>query len=137
METYPDSCSLTQVEPRACYYESSILGLGPPSGVSIDRFSGVSALCDCAPRVCGGGGGCAGGGVPLGSVPVLLWCGEVSLPLPMLYGIYRKKGRSGVNRVLRNSVDDTGRGWSVQPMRMLAYKISDSCTKALQDRNIL
>ena len=27
----------------------------------------------------GGGGGCAGGGVPLGAVPVLSWCGEVSL----------------------------------------------------------
>ena len=26
-----------------------------------------------------GGGGCAGGGVPLGAVPALSWCGEVSL----------------------------------------------------------
>ena len=33
---------------------------------------------DCVPRVCRGGGGCAGGGVPLGAVPVLSWCGEVS-----------------------------------------------------------
>jgi len=24
-------------------------------------------------------GGCAGGGVPLGAVPVLSWCGEVPL----------------------------------------------------------
>jgi len=36
-------------------------------------------LWDYVPRVCGGGGGCAGGGVPLGAVPVLSWCGEVSL----------------------------------------------------------
>jgi len=55
------------------------LGLGPPSGVSIGRLSGVGALWDCVPRVCDGGGGCAGGGVPLGAVPVLSWCGEVSL----------------------------------------------------------
>jgi len=40
---------------------------------------GVGALWDCAPHVCGGGGGCAGGGVPLGAVPVLSWCREVFL----------------------------------------------------------
>ena len=40
---------------------------------------GVGALWDCVPRVCGGGGGCAGGGVPLGAVLALSWCGEVSL----------------------------------------------------------
>jgi len=45
------------------------LGLGPPSGVSIGRLSGVGALCDCVSRVCGGGVGCAGGGVPLGAGP--------------------------------------------------------------------
>jgi len=28
------------------------------------------------PRVCGGGGGCAGGSVPLGAVLALSWCGE-------------------------------------------------------------
>jgi len=39
----------------------------------------VGALWDCVPRDCGGGGGCAGGGVPLGAVPALSWCGEVSL----------------------------------------------------------
>jgi len=55
------------------------LGLGPPSGVSIGRLSGVGALWDCVPRVCGGGGGCAGGSAPLGAVLVLSWCGEVSL----------------------------------------------------------
>jgi len=55
------------------------LGLGPPSGVSIGRLSGIGALWDCAPRVCGGGGGCAGGGVPLGAVLALSWCGEVAL----------------------------------------------------------
>jgi len=38
-----------------------------------------TALWDCVPRVCGGGSGCAGGGVPLGAVLVLSWCGEVSL----------------------------------------------------------
>ena len=37
------------------------------------RLSGVGALWDCAPRVCGGGGGSAGGGVPLGAAPVLSW----------------------------------------------------------------
>jgi len=45
------------------------LGLGPPSGVSTGRLSGVGALWDCVSRVCGGGGGCAGGGVPLGAGP--------------------------------------------------------------------
>jgi hypothetical protein len=43
------------------------------------RLSGVGALWDCVPRVCGGGGDCASGGVPLESVPALSWCGEVSL----------------------------------------------------------
>jgi len=43
------------------------------------RSRWVGALWDCVPRVCGGGGGCAGGGVPLGAVPALSWCGEVSL----------------------------------------------------------
>ena len=42
-------------------------------------MSGESALWDCVLRVCDGGGGCAGGGLPLGAVPVLSWCGEVSL----------------------------------------------------------
>ena len=36
-------------------------------------------LWDCVSRVCGGGGGCAGGGVPLGAVLMLSWCAEVSL----------------------------------------------------------
>ena len=43
------------------------------------RLSGISALWDCVPRVCGGWGGCASGGVPLGAVAALSWCGEVSL----------------------------------------------------------
>jgi len=47
------------------------LGLGSLSGASIGRLGGVGALWDCDFRVCGGGGGCAGGGVPLGAVPVL------------------------------------------------------------------
>ena len=42
-------------------------------------MGGIGALWDCVPRVCGGGGGCAGGSVPLGAVPVLSWCGGVSL----------------------------------------------------------
>ena len=42
-------------------------------------MSGVGALWDGVPRVYGGGGGCAGGGVPLGAVPVLSWYGQVSL----------------------------------------------------------
>jgi len=45
----------------------------------IGRLSGFGALWDCIPRVCGGGGGCAGGGVPLGAVLALSWCREVSL----------------------------------------------------------
>ena len=56
------------------------LGLGPPSGVSIGRLSGVGALWNCVSRVCGGGGGCAGGGVPLGAGPCCPDVGrEVSL----------------------------------------------------------
>jgi len=47
--------------------------------VSIGRLSGVGALWDCVPHVCGGDGGCTGGGVPRGAVPVLFWCEEVSL----------------------------------------------------------
>jgi len=50
-------------------------------------FSGVGALWDCVPRVCGGGGGCTGGGVPLGAVPALLWCGEVSLGGKHIIGV--------------------------------------------------
>jgi len=49
--------------------------------LSYECMSGCSggALWDCVLRVCGGGGGCAGGGVPLEAVPALSWCGEVSL----------------------------------------------------------
>jgi len=61
-------------------------------GVSIGCLSGVGALWDCVPRVCGGGGGCAVGGVPLGAVPVLSWSGEVSRgltsPLSLYINIY-------------------------------------------------
>jgi len=46
--------------------------------ICIGRLSGIDGLWDCVPRVCGGGGGCTGGGVPLGAVSVLSWCGEVS-----------------------------------------------------------
>jgi len=57
----------TDQRPRACLSADS--GPGPsPSGVSIGRLSGVGALWDCVSRrVCGGGGGCDGGGVPLGA----------------------------------------------------------------------
>jgi len=52
-------------------------------GVGIGRYlglSGVGSLWDCVLRVCGGGGGFSGGGVPrLCTVPALSWCGEVSL----------------------------------------------------------
>jgi len=64
--------------------ESTCLSVDPGPGPSfgsehIGRLRGVGALWDCVPRVCGaGGGGCAGGGVPLGAVPALSWCGEVS-----------------------------------------------------------
>jgi len=51
------------------------LGLGPPSGVSIGRLSGVGALWVCVSRVCGGGGGC--GLTPQDSG--FTRCGEVSL----------------------------------------------------------
>jgi len=40
---------------------------------------GVGALRDYVPRVCGGGGGCAGGGVPLEAVLALSWWGKVSI----------------------------------------------------------
>jgi len=46
--------------------------------VGIGRLSGVGALWDCVHRVCGGGGDCAGGDVPLGAVLALSWCGKVS-----------------------------------------------------------
>jgi len=52
------------------------LGLSRLSGVGIGRLSGVCALWDCVLRVWGGGGGCAGGDVPLGAMPALSWCGE-------------------------------------------------------------
>jgi len=55
------------------YCNASHLRPDSPSGVSIGRLSGVRVLWDCVPNVCGGGGGCAGGGVPLGAVPVLSW----------------------------------------------------------------
>jgi len=46
---------------------------------TIGRLSGIGAGWDCTPLVSGGGGICAGGGVPLGAVPALSWRGEVSL----------------------------------------------------------
>ena len=73
---------------------------GPPSGANIGRLSGVDALWDCAPRVCGGGGGCAGGGVPLGAVPVLSWCGEVSLG-GRVYNHHRESDNGGAPWPLR------------------------------------
>jgi len=48
-------------------------------GVSIGRLSGIDALWDCVPSVWGGGGGCAGGGVPPGAVFSLSWGEEVFL----------------------------------------------------------
>jgi len=52
------------------------LGLRPLSGVSIGRLSGVVTLWDCVPRVCGGGGGCAGSDLPVGAVPALSGVGR-------------------------------------------------------------
>jgi len=49
------------------------------AGIYSLRLSRVDALWDCVARVYGGGGGCAGGSVPLGAVPALSCCGEVSL----------------------------------------------------------
>ena len=40
---------------------------------------GLGALWDCVPRVCGGGGGYAGGGVPSRVVFALSWCGRFLL----------------------------------------------------------
>jgi len=64
----------------------------PPSPVSVAVGEAVVCLASvsraplpsgiylylsvCVPPVCGGGGGCAGGGVPLGAVPVLSWIGS-------------------------------------------------------------
>jgi len=60
-------------------------GPGPSfGGDSIGRLSGVGALWDCVLRVCGGGGGCAGGGVPLGAG---LCCPDVGR---CLSGVYNK-----------------------------------------------
>ena len=50
-----------------------------PRGGHRPFVKAVGALWDCVPRICGGGSDCAGGGVPLGDVSVLSWCGEVSL----------------------------------------------------------
>ena len=77
--TVAASRSLAVSVKRLALRASPAGALGPLSGVRIGRLSGVSALWDCVPRVCGGGGGCAGGGVPLGAVLVLCLCGEVSL----------------------------------------------------------
>jgi len=64
------------------------LGLGPYSGVSIGRLSGVGALWDCVPRVCGGEGGCAGGGVPLGAVLCCPGAGCVSRGYTIIMYVY-------------------------------------------------
>ena len=70
----------TAEDGRGCACLSADPGPGSTfGGDSIGRLSGVGALLDCVPRVCGGGGGCAGGDVPLEAVPALSWCGEVSL----------------------------------------------------------
>jgi len=48
-----------------------------PSSLSC-QTRGEQLTFDFWLRVCDGGGGCASGGVPLGAVPVLSWCGEVT-----------------------------------------------------------
>ena len=96
----------------------------------VGRLNGVGALWDCVPRVCGSGGaalaaaaaalavasvsaaaladataaGCAGGGVPLGAVPVLSWCGKVSL------GASRQKCDNRKRRVVNPSLENDKRG---------------------------
>ena len=64
---YPPTAPFVDGPASTCL--SADPGLGPPSGVSIGRLSGVGALWDCVSLVCGGGGGCAGSGVPLGAGP--------------------------------------------------------------------
>ena len=88
------------------------LGLGPPSGVSIGRLSWVGALWDCVSRVCGGRGGCASGGVPLGAGPC---CPDVGRCLSGVYIIIIEvaataatTGRAAEWMVSR--VPDTSRG---------------------------
>ena len=53
---------------------------------SIGRLSGGGALGDCVFRVCGGGGGCADGGVPLGAGPC---CPDVGRCLSGVYNHHR------------------------------------------------
>jgi len=48
---------------------------------------GWRAVGLCVPRVYSGRAGYAGGGVPLGAVPALSWCGEVSLGLTRAQGV--------------------------------------------------
>jgi len=76
-------------------------------------LSGVGALWDCVPRVCGGGSGCAGGGVPLGAVLALSWCGKVSLGGILIILIsYRYEKRDGGGVVVRKGlVVRDGVGW--------------------------
>jgi len=64
------------------------LGMGPPSGASIGRLSGVGALWDCVLLVCGGGGGCAGGDVPLGAGPC---CPDVGRCLSEVYNHHHQQ----------------------------------------------
>ena len=87
------------------------LGLGPPSGVSIGRLSGVGALWDCVSRACGGGGGCAGGGVPLGAGPC---CPDVGRCLSGVNIIIKVESHSGVSA---RSWGGGGRGGGVHRYR--------------------
>ena len=84
------------------------LGLGPPSGVSIGRLSGVGALWDCVSCVCGGGGGCAGGGVPLGAGPC---CPDVGRCL------------SGVNIIIVTVTSSDRRTQGAAAVQSSLYKI--------------
>jgi len=71
----------TDQRPRA---SSTCLSADPGPGPSFRgehmcRLSGVGALLDCVPRVCGGGGGgCAGGGAAGGCARAVLVWGGVS-----------------------------------------------------------
>jgi len=65
------------------------------------RYTDIGALWDYVSRVCGGGGGCASGGVPLRAVLALSWWRKVSLggePIIIVfrsYNLYLSYAASG------------------------------------------
>jgi len=65
--------------------------------------------------------------------PLLGRCSRAAWPLHdiaitnVVWYILQERGQ-GVNNIVRDSVGDTGRGWSAQPVGVFARNISDSCT---------